>query len=306
MRRLLRHGDRGKGGAGTDREPQPAEKLHPDGAMATLVPPTRLPALGSGDALAAAAVLGVSLGAHEGAAMWDALHGQSLWDVLSAAARTGGPASSAAAAFPAQDLHTLSLVGKGGAVSARRGSAPAAQPPPTPMPHELADGGGGISFGGPSTGGLASLAPWDSSTVAQQHHAAADRTESVAAMLVDGDAAVRQRAVLALGKLPPQLVESQLHALLRCLDDPAPSVRRRPKPPPRAAPRRRAAPPRRAAPHAAAPYSAPCTPHPVPRTPHPAPRTPTALPGAHRGARRPRCAPRRAAAGAHGAGARAA
>ena len=63
--------------------------------------------------VAAAAVLGVSLGAHEGAAMWDALHGQSLWDVLSAAARTGGPASSAAAAFPAQDLHTLSLVGKG-------------------------------------------------------------------------------------------------------------------------------------------------------------------------------------------------
>ena len=305
MRRLLRHGDRSKGGAGTDREQQPAEKLHPDGAMATLVPPTRLPALGSGDALAAAAVLGVSLGAHEGAAMWDALHGQSLWDVLSAAARTGGPASSAAAAFPAQDLHTLSLVGKGGAVSARRGSAPAAQPPPTPMPHELADGGGGISFGGPSTGGLASLAPWDSSTVAQQHHAAADRTESVAAMLVDGDAAVRQRAVLALGKLPPQLVESQLHALLRCLDDPAPSVRRRPAPPPRAAPRRRAAPPRRAAPHAA-PYSAPRTPHPAPRTPHPAPRTPTALPGAHRDARRPRCAPRRAAAGAHGAGARAA
>ena len=90
MRRLLRHGDRSRGGAGTDREPQPAEKLHPDGAMATLVPPTRLPALGSGDALAAAAVLGVSLGAHEGAAMWDALHGQSLWDVLSAAARTGG------------------------------------------------------------------------------------------------------------------------------------------------------------------------------------------------------------------------
>jgi len=94
VRRLLRHGDRSRGGAGTDREPQPAEKLHPDGAMAMLVPPTRLPALGSGDALAAAAVLGVSLGAHEGAAMWDALHGQSLWNVLSAAARTGGPASS--------------------------------------------------------------------------------------------------------------------------------------------------------------------------------------------------------------------
>ena len=60
VRRLLRHGDR-KGGA--EREPQPTERLHPDGAMATLVPPTRLPALGSGDALAAAAVLGVSLGA---------------------------------------------------------------------------------------------------------------------------------------------------------------------------------------------------------------------------------------------------
>ena len=323
MRRLLRHGDRSKGGAGTDREQQPAEKLHPDGAMATLVPPTRLPALGSGDALAAAAVLGVSLGAHEGAAMWDALHGQSLWDVLSAAARTGGPASSAAAAFPAQDLHTLSLVGKGGAVSARRGSAPAAQPPPTPMPHELADGGGGISFGGPSTGGLASLAPWDSSTVAQQHHAAADRTESVAAMLVDGDAAVRQRAVLALGKLPPQLVESQLHALLRCLDDAAPSVRRRlalrPAPPrrpapcalrpaPHPAPRPRPwpAPHHHPRPAPRTPYPVPRTPHSAPRTPHPASRTPTALPGAHRDARRPRCAPRRAAAGAHGAGARAA
>merc|ERR1719424_2277086 len=44
-------------------------------------------------------------------------------------------------------------------------------------------------------------------------------------MLVDGDATVRMRAVLALGKLPPQLVENQLHALLRCLDDAAPSVR---------------------------------------------------------------------------------
>jgi len=123
VRRLLRHGDRSRGGAGTDREPQPAEKLHPDGAMATLVPPTRLPALGSGDALAAAAVLGVSLGAHEGAAMWDALHGQSLWNVLSAAARTGGPASSAAAAFPAQDLHALGLVGK------------VANPNPNPNPN---------------------------------------------------------------------------------------------------------------------------------------------------------------------------
>jgi hypothetical protein len=83
------------------------------------------------------------------------------------------------------------------------------------MLHEPADGGVGIGGGGPST---ASLAPLDSSTVAQEYHAAAERTErSVAAMLVDGDAAVRMRAVLALGKLPPQLVESQLHALLRCV-----------------------------------------------------------------------------------------
>ena len=237
--------------------------------MATLVPPTRLPALGSGDALAAAAVLGVSLGAHEGAAMWDALHGQSLWDVLSAAARTGGPASSAAAAFPAQDLHALSLVSKGGAVSSRRGSAPAVQPPPTPMLHELADGGVGIVGGGPSTGGPVTLAPWDSSTLAQPYHAAADRTENVAAMLVDGDATVRMRAVLALGKLPPQLVENQLHALLRCLDDAAPSVRRRLalRPAPcalRPAPRPHPAPRPRPDPHH----------HPAPRTPHPAPRTP--------------------------------
>ena len=278
--------------------------------MATLVPPTRLPALGSGDALAAAAVLGVSLGAHEGAAMWDALHGQSLWDVLSAAARTGGPASSAAAAFPAQDLHALGLVSKGGAVSSRRGSAPAVvQPPPTPMLHELADGGVGIGGGGPSTGGPVTLAPWDSSTVAQPYHTAADRTEGVAAMLVDGDAAVRMRAVLALGKLPPQLVENQLHALLRCLDDAAPSVRRRLA--------LRPAPPRRRA----ALRPAPCAPPHTPRlglglgllltttlAPHlvPLPRIPTALPGAHRDARRPRRAPRRAAAGAHGTGARAA
>ena len=196
--------------------------------MATLVPPTRLPALGSGDALAAAAVLGVSLGAHEGAAMWDALHGQSLWEVLGAAARTGGAAASATAAFPAQDLHPLGLLGRAGAASSRRGSAPAAvQPPPTQMPQELSDGGV-VGGGGPSTGGPASLAPWDSSAAAAQYLAVAEResgrAESVAAMLVDGDAAVRLRAVLALGKLPPQLVESQLHALLRCLDDAAPSA----------------------------------------------------------------------------------
>ncbi len=219
-----RHADRASGGGGMDRgDAAGAERLHPEPGLCTVPRPhggtSAADAMGGGAGMPAALLL---TGALEGAAMWDALHSQSVWEVLSAATRAAPvsvgalpPAAGGAGGGESKTPFAKGALTKRSSRPAAVGESSTARRGASPPLLELGDGGGG-----PGT-----LSRRGSSSVGGGLDAES-RTESLVAMLADGDAAVRHRAVLAVGRLPvPVVAERHLGALARCLDDEASAVR---------------------------------------------------------------------------------